>query len=199
MDVRRGLTLLVVVIALSWSGTASAEERRSNASDWAQLAGAPIWDPCTTITWSTVDDGGPLDVAMERGIGKLAAYTGLAFARVESGGMVTTAVKPDAEVMAVVAGIAYADNLYRWDYSIQRYWITGSTVVVSASLLTRQRWRRMVRVIVLHELGHVMGLDHARHPGQVMWDGWLRAGQGLGAGDRAGLAAVHGSACAVAA
>lgn len=43
---------------------------------------------------------------------------------------------------------------------------------------------------LLHEIGHVLGLDHVDDPGQVMHDyGNFREG-GLGAGDIAGLAAI---------
>lgn len=48
--------------------------------------------------------------------------------------------------------------------------------------------------LLLHELAHVLGLDHVDDPGELMWD---RPGEGpvtLGPGDRAGLRAIGADA-----
>lgn len=48
------------------------------------------------------------------------------------------------------------------------------------------------RRVVLHELLHVLGLDHTEADGQLMAPGYAHA---LGAGDLAGIAALRGDGC----
>jgi Matrixin len=50
------------------------------------------------------------------------------------------------------------------------------------------------RMVLEHELGHVLGLDHTDDPGQLMYPGYI--GQtGLGKGDIAGLKRLHDVPC----
>jgi hypothetical protein len=51
----------------------------------------------------------------------------------------------------------------------------------------------VARGVVLHELGHLVGLDHVKDPAQVMHA--TSDTVGLADGDRAGLAAVGAGAC----
>jgi hypothetical protein len=49
--------------------------------------------------------------------------------------------------------------------------------------------------LVLHELGHVLGLGHTSNRDQVMFAGLDELPGELGAGDRAGLAALADAGC----
>lgn len=51
-----------------------------------------------------------------------------------------------------------------------------------------------LRQVVLHELGHVVGLDHVSDDSQIMWQGAVH-GAPLGSGDLAGLARAGRGPC----
>jgi Matrixin len=48
--------------------------------------------------------------------------------------------------------------------------------------------------VVMHELGHLVGLAHVRDPGELMAESNLER-RDLGPGDRQGLAAVGAGSC----
>lgn len=63
-----------------------------------------------------------------------------------------------------------------------------------ARVLERPNGRDLARAIVVHELGHVLGLDHTDDPSQLM-HGENYGVTRLGAGDRAGLARLGQGPC----
>ncbi len=75
--------------------------------------------------------------------------------------------------------------------------VTGTVVLDAdwAAGASDSAWgRAAVRAVLVHELAHVLGLDHVDDPGELMHsdnDGQLH----LGPGDRAGLAALGRGAC----
>ncbi|WP_240721531.1 matrixin family metalloprotease [Pseudarthrobacter sp. NamE5] len=50
----------------------------------------------------------------------------------------------------------------------------------------------LVRAVIMHELAHVVGLDHVNDPTQLMYE--ENSGQ-LGTGDRTGLAMLGSGEC----
>jgi predicted Zn-dependent protease len=61
-------------------------------------------------------------------------------------------------------------------------------------VLSRRHGRELVRAIIVHELGHLVGLDHVNDPGELMHaDNVGRLA--LGPGDREGLAALGSGRC----
>jgi predicted Zn-dependent protease len=55
---------------------------------------------------------------------------------------------------------------------------------------------RLLHAAVVHELGHVLGLDHVDDPTQVMFPEARLQATRLGDGDRRGLAALWQGRCA---
>jgi hypothetical protein len=49
--------------------------------------------------------------------------------------------------------------------------------------------------VILHELGHLVGLDHVEDPGQLMFDSWIPSIQVFEDGDLAGLAHLGRGPC----
>jgi predicted Zn-dependent protease len=61
-------------------------------------------------------------------------------------------------------------------------------------MLERVDGRENVQAVVMHELGHVLGLDHVDDPGELMHG--ENVGQTeFGPGDRAGLTALGAGRC----
>lgn len=80
----------------------------------------------------------------------------------------------------------------------QRAYVTGAIELDAkklADMLPGLNGRTMVRTVVMHELGHVVGLDHVRMKNQVMYPGIRPGVSEFGAGDLAGLAALGKGTC----
>lgn len=186
--------------------------------------GSPVrWDPCTPIRWTVNPDGAPPDALpdLHRAFDRIAAASGLDFAFAG-----TTDEEPRrdrAPYQHDRYGDRWAPVLVAWarpheaglplrdvDRAISipvavtsaspGVFVTGQ-VVFATGLELDPGFADRARTwgpTMLHELGHLVGLDHVEDPGQLMYpyagDG---AGQ-LGAGDRAGLAAVGASGGCVA-
>ncbi|MFN8125287.1 MAG: hypothetical protein U0R64_02060 [Candidatus Nanopelagicales bacterium] len=72
-------------------------------------------------------------------------------------------------------------------------YVTGS-VVLDREFFADPANHDYLHEAVVHELGHVVGLDHVEDSAQVMWSGGLH-GSGLGGGDRIGLARLGRGPC----
>lgn len=78
-----------------------------------------------------------------------------------------------------------------------RVYVTGTVVLDGpqiADLLDRRDGRAAARGIILHELAHLVGLDHVEDPEQLMYPTTSR--RGFGAGDLTGLARLGQGRCA---
>lgn len=80
----------------------------------------------------------------------------------------------------------------------KKRYVTGAIALDSpllTSYLHRANGRAIVRMVIMHELGHVLGLAHVEDTGQLMHaSGPMLA---LGPGDRAGLAALGKVSCGI--
>jgi len=64
-----------------------------------------------------------------------------------------------------------------------------------SGILKRPRGNQVVRAIVLHELGHLVGLDHVTAANQLMYPQTRPGVTDFGAGDLTGLAALGRGTC----
>jgi len=173
------------------------------------------WDPCQPITFEVNPSGSPAggEELIERAVERISAATGLEF---EDEG--TTDRRPfQAEFVpigttrAVVIGWANADEFPELAGDIagigggatedglpgRRYYVTGAIALDRDAFTTEQvaSSPQVMEAIVLHELAHVVGLDHVNEPMELM--AATNTGQiGLGPGDREGLARLGSLPCA---
>ncbi|NTW39929.1 MAG: matrixin family metalloprotease, partial [Cellulomonadaceae bacterium] len=77
-------------------------------------------------------------------------------------------------------------------------WLAAGRLVLDrddlTAMLTRADGYAEARAIVVHELAHVLGLDHVQDPGELM-NPTTSTRTDLGPGDLAGLALVGQVAC----
>ena len=100
------------------------------------------------------------------------------------------------ELAGDVAGVAGSASVTRAAHSV---YVTGSVTLDSEDIggLAAAPGTRPTAVgIVMHELGHLVGLDHVDDPTQLMFPSTELAVTDFAAGDRAGLAALGTGQCA---
>lgn len=94
-----------------------------------------------------------------------------------------------------VAGYAGSSSIERDGH---RWFVTGTVVLDGpqlARILDGRAGRAGVRSVMMHELAHLVGLDHVDAPGQLMRPNGDESITTWGTGDRTGLAAVGSGRC----
>jgi hypothetical protein len=95
-----------------------------------------------------------------------------------------------------VVGLGGSVSVRGGDRSRQRY-VTGSVMLdgpTLAQILEQDEGEAQVRAVILHELGHLLGLGHVDDPDELMSS--RNAGQtDFGPGDREGLARLGAGEC----
>ena len=79
-----------------------------------------------------------------------------------------------------------------------RAYVSGAVELDAAKLtseLKRPDGKRVVRAVVLHELGHLVGLDHVSAANQLMYPQIQPGVTDFGTGDLTGLAALGRGTC----
>jgi hypothetical protein len=104
----------------------------------------------------------------------------------------------DAEEVPELAGdVAGLGGSARVTRPNQEWLVTGSVILDGEDLsemIQRRDGRELVTAIVMHEFGHLLGLNHVADRGQLMYD--RNIGQKVfGQGDRAGLATLGSGEC----
>lgn len=176
------------------------------------------WDPCRKVRYAINPSGGPDDsVAMVRdSVAEVSRLTGLKFEYVGPTGdrphwrgehewlprpksyevLVSWATADEVpELAGSVAGIGGSQSL-GLDRAHMRYVSGGATLDRDSFDAMEQEpdGRAFQRTIVLHELGHAVGLGHVKDPRQLMYDD--NVGQlDFADGDRAGLAKLGAGRC----
>lgn len=178
-------------------------------------SGEPVgWDPCTEVEYAVNPAGMPegMRPLVERAVDRISAATGLAFedagdtdrrpftgplVRLGGGRPVVIGWGDDAEFPGLAGPVAGLGGAAAEDGAQgRRYYVTGG-IVLDVEAFTDAavaQQPRMVEAIVVHELAHVVGLDHVAEPMELMFAD--NTGQvELGAGDREGLARLGSVPC----
>lgn len=182
------------------------------------------WDPCEPIHFVINPAGGPAAGTriIRSAIREVSALTGLTF---HDDGLTAEGLGPGGpkdrpDVERALYGDRWAPVLISWGTSATQHDLDGdvageagpitvsyqggSPVDVSGSVLldggqvtlTGSREQlAMGRAIVLHELGHLVGLGHVDDPTQIMNPSTTEGTTDYGAGDRRGLAILGAGEC----
>jgi hypothetical protein len=184
-------------------------------------SGTPVrWDPCRPIHYVIRPDGAPdgsraIVVAAFEELGRITGY------RFVDDGATEEAPRTDRPaVQPQTYGDGWAPVLVAWTDdsefpSLTGYVGLGGAVAVGGAEPGRQRYvtgivllgrsdladlisptgRAVARAVILHELGHLVGLGHVSDAAQAMAPRPAVLAQGYGDGDRRGLAVESGGAC----
>jgi hypothetical protein len=183
--------------------------------------GTPVgFDPCRPVHYVVNPDGMPAGgrPLLQEALAEIGAATGLAF--VDDGSTDERLAEDRHPVQPQRYGMRWAPVLITWaddrelafvgedlagvaaPYSVaptgpgsERY-VTGDVALNRgwfAEALTDPGSAAVARGVVLHELGHLVGLDHVEDPAEVMHA--TSETRGLGPGDRQGLAALGAADC----
>ncbi len=184
--------------------------------------GNPVgYDPCRPVRYVVRPDGAPASgqVLVEEAIAIVAAATGLVFEDAgttdEPPALDRALIQPDRygegwapvllawsdessfpELAGQVAGMGGSAAVPGSDG--QGQWLAAGRVVLDTAditaMLARPDGHAQARAIVVHELAHVLGLDHVDDPTELMHP-VSAARTDLGPGDREGLALLGQAAC----
>lgn len=187
-----------------------------------EATGGPVtYDPCRPIRYVVRRIGEPVgsDALLESAIAELSAATGLVFQRGadtgETPGDRRKAVQPDRygpdfapvliawsdeqespDLAGYVAGVA-GSEWNGWDEASLRY-VTGTVLLDredAALAMAFPGGDASVRSTILHELGHLVGLDHVADRDQIMFSEGGDNRLELGPGDRRGLRLLGDGTC----
>lgn len=172
------------------------------------------WNPCREIHYVVNPQGSPPDyeTLVERAIAEVEEHTGLAFEYVG-----TTEERnfddrfaADGDPQPVLIGWADAEEVPELEGDVagiggatyaeangRRTYVTGMVVLdVDAydELVSRKDTESVQLAVLLHELGHLVGLAHVEDRGEIMFgDGVARTS--FGTGDLKGLARLGAGGC----
>jgi hypothetical protein len=179
------------------------------------------YDPCRPVHYVLRPDSAPPggEEIVHAAVARLAAATGLSF--VHDGATDETVTEDRALYQPERYGDRWAPVLVAWQTEGEnaalagdvvgqggsvavslgdgpRVFVTG-TVVLDAGqfpgILERRDGLETATAIVLHELGHLVGLGHVEDAGQLMYPETRAGVTDLSAGDRTGLARLGRGAC----
>jgi hypothetical protein len=172
-------------------------------SDWSWLGfNGARWDPCRTIAYRINSRGGYAGATSDARtvFRKLGRATGFRFKYLGSTTRTVTRYKhgyhpPGTDVIVDWQAPRQEGGLSGGVAGIGGHWVQdgrrfdGYMLLDPTERLARRTWRQ----VMTHELGHVLGLGHARSPSQMMHGTSSRRNVRLGAGDLAGLRRIDAS------
>lgn len=182
--IRRITTLLAIVLSScvlsTWpQGAVHAESTPAGPFVKVDSSGRPArWNPCATLQWKIagVHPSRRLRVTARNTFAQVAATTGLHFSYA---GRATAAefASPPRDTIVVGStsnlGMPNAGGMTNVFYAstIDGGWaISGARVAINPIVLPRgTRFSRMLTPIMLHEVGHAMGLAHVSDSAEIMY------------------------------
>ncbi|MBI4939937.1 MAG: matrixin family metalloprotease [Actinobacteria bacterium] len=181
-----------------------------------------MWDPCRPIRYVVRPDGAPPGGAelVAEGFRAMEKATGLKF--VPDGTIDEAPSRRRSSFQPERYGDRWAPVLVAWqdadenpDFAADvagqagpasvsfegrpEVYVSGSVVLDAkkfTTLLADPKARPFARLILMHELGHLVGLDHVNDKAQIMFPSATGEITALGDGDRTGLAALGRGPCA---
>lgn len=185
-------------------------------------SGQPVrWDPCRPIHYVVRADGAPPggDEAIRFAVARIQQLTGLRFVRdgatterpreerptMDPGRygkrwspvLVAWTDPQEYPEMAGYAGLGGPDGVSGRGRASRRY-VTGVVLLNRDHLTDIVGWpqgRQRLQAVVLHEFGHLVGLDHVDDPNQLMFRRPTALDGIVGDGDRRGLAQLGKGPC----
>jgi hypothetical protein len=181
-----------------------------------------MWDPCRPIRYVVRPDGAPPGGAelVAQGFRAMEKATGLKF--VPDGTIDEAPSRRRSSFQPERYGDRWAPVLVAWQSADENpdfaadvagqagpaavsfegrpdVYVSGSVVLDAkkfTTLLADPKARPFARLILMHELGHLVGLDHVNDKAQIMFPSATGEITALGDGDRTGLAALGRGPCA---
>jgi hypothetical protein len=179
------------------------------------------WDPCRPIHYVVRPDGAPPggEAAVRAAVSRMQRLTGLRFVR---DGVTDEAPREDRPTMDVARyGNRWSPVLVAWtdpqeypnmsgyaglggpdavsgDEPGTRRYVTGVVLLNRDHLAEVRNWPDgpdRVEAVVLHEFGHLVGLDHVDDASQLMFRRPTALPEVVGDGDRRGLARLGDGPC----
>lgn len=182
--------------------------------------GAPVgYDPCEPIRYVVDEDLAPAGAAhlVDEAIAEVSLATGLVFEHVGEAGDIAPAEPPrrtfwtshappvriawstpqqvpelEGSVLGIGGSVAYGlPGGTDWRLTTGEVHLDAPEL---AEVLTREGGETQVRMTIMHELAHLVGLGHVDDPSELMHEhSWFQTG--WGPGDREGLAALGAGRC----
>jgi hypothetical protein len=199
------------------TATVTAQKRPGSAGDHSWLFNKKItWPSCGTITYRVNPSQAPTGwkQLVKKAVKKVKQATKLRFSYLGKTKVKPTFTEfnpPDTDVVIAFLNPGQTDMLGgptvagQGSAATDGSWLFDGKVVLNGKVFRkmapgfgsgpRYGIQGTTGQVVMHELGHVLGLGHARHQTQVMFPAATRKPAEWGAGDWAGLRALGKGGC----